>query len=184
MAKPNLLRRKAAELGEKLYMPDLPCKKGHAAFRRVDNGSCVACLKENNKQFTSVNKDQINARRRKHRAENPELYANKKLSDGFIKNVQKQSKVRVANGSGAFIRMTSRMKELNRIIKWDAELTELVCKEAHHLARLRDKATGIKWSVDHIVPIKGKTVSGLHTWKNLQVIPMQQNRLKHNFLGA
>lgn len=184
MAKPNLLRRKAMEMGEKLYMPEMPCKKGHVAFRRVNNGSCVDCLKENHKEFTRTNKDTINARRRQHRADNPELYAQKKLGNGFIKNVQKQSKRRVENGSAAFIRMTGRMKQLNRLVKWDEELTELVCKEAHHLARLRDKATGIKWSVDHIVPISGKEVSGLHTWNNLQVIPMQQNRLKHNFLGV
>lgn len=183
MSKVNLLRLQARERGDKLYMPDAPCSKGHTAMRRVDNGSCVECLSENNKRFVSENTASINARRRQHRAENKELYELKKQSPGFIQNVKRQIERRTKSGHAAFVRMTDRMKKLCRLTNWDQEFTEFVCKEAHHLARLRDKCTGQKWSVDHIAPIKGRNVSGLHVWYNLQVIPMRQNRLKHNFFG-
>lgn len=182
MSRPNYLRRSAALAGEKLYDPLVPCSRGHKAMRRVDNGSCVVCLDQSSKNFAKNNRDAVNARRRQHRLENPNLYEQKKQGEGFKLNVKRQSIRRVKNGTAAFTRMHGRMTELNRHASWDKELTDFACKEAHSLARARDEATGIKWSVDHIVPINSKKVSGLHVWNNLQVIPMQVNRIKHTRL--
>lgn len=63
---------------------------------------------------------------------------------------------------------------------WFGELDELVLKEAYALSRLRAKATGFQWHVDHIVPIKGLTVSGLHSWSNIAVITWKDNLAKSN----
>lgn len=40
--------------------------------------------------------------------------------------------------------------------------------------------TGIPHEVDHIIPLQGATVSGLHVESNLRVIPMVGNRRKSN----
>lgn len=53
-------------------------------------------------------------------------------------------------------------------------------REAYHLARLRTKATGFKWHVDHIYPLQSPLVCGLHVEQNLQVIPALVNQRKHN----
>lgn len=53
-------------------------------------------------------------------------------------------------------------------------------EEHYHLAQLRTEATGIAWHVDHIVPLRGANVSGLHVEHNLQVIPAQMNLAKGN----
>jgi len=47
-------------------------------------------------------------------------------------------------------------------------------------ARRLTNETGIRHEVDHLIPIKGLKVSGLHVPHNLRVIPMTDNRKKFN----
>jgi len=55
-----------------------------------------------------------------------------------------------------------------------------VMQEAYALAALRTKVFGFVWHVDHIIPLQGDRVSGLHTPENLQVIPWRENIRKAN----
>lgn len=57
---------------------------------------------------------------------------------------------------------------------------EFFIREAYHLAKLRTEATGIKWHVDHIVPLRSPVVCGLHVEQNLQIIPAVVNQVKSN----
>lgn len=53
-------------------------------------------------------------------------------------------------------------------------------KEAYRLARLRTRLTGIKWEVDHIVPLNHPLACGLHNEFNVRVITQFENRSRGN----
>jgi hypothetical protein len=73
-----------------------------------------------------------------------------------------------------------RASQLKATPSWFGELDEFALQEALKLCQLREKTTNLKWELDHVVPLLGKTVCGLHCWANFQVVPMQFNRKKSN----
>lgn len=73
-----------------------------------------------------------------------------------------------------------RAAKLNRTPMWLTEDDHWVIEQAYELAALRTKTFNFYWEVDHVLPLQGKMVSGLHVPENLQVIPATLNRQKNN----
>lgn len=55
--------------------------------------------------------------------------------------------------------------------KWLTAEHKAAIKAIYREAVRTEQETGIKHEVDHIVPLQGKTVSGLHVPWNLRVLP-------------
>jgi len=69
---------------------------------------------------------------------------------------------------------------LNAFAGWaDAEVINLF----YEFALLLSEAAGEPYEVDHIVPLQGELVSGLHVETNLRVVPQRVNRQKSNKHG-
>ena len=73
-----------------------------------------------------------------------------------------------------------RAVKLLRTPSWLSEYDIWLIEEIYVLAALRTKLTGVVWHVDHIVPLQGGFVSGLHIPINLQVITAKENMYKSN----
>lgn len=76
--------------------------------------------------------------------------------------------------------MYRRATKIQATPRWFGELDAFIMLEAAALCKTRAKATGIKWHIDHIVPLVSKKVCGLHVGCNIAVIPAKENQAKHN----
>ena len=134
-------------------------------YKKQVGNWCIAC----HKSYRDSRKKEIAELSKKWISENKERATlNRHL---WKKNNKELNRMYVAN-------RLARKKQ--RTPNWFGELDNLVMIEAHHLAKLREEITGFKWDVDHIIPLCGKKVSGLHVYNNIQVIPKSMNVKKHN----
>jgi len=126
-------------------------------------------LKAHQKEWREKNKERIYANTKKWRL------ANKDKQKEYAKKsrINNSARVNAANNK-------RRADKLDRTPKWITKDDLWLIKEAHELAVLRTKLFGFEWHVDHIIPLKGKTVSGLHVPNNLQVIEGRLNIMKNN----
>lgn len=181
-------RQEAITQGLKRYYTGKPCKHGHVAERHIRNGGCLECdrlrepekakryrtkhpekRKELKQRDYERRKEKVLAACAKYRKENAEkqqMYFKhyKKTHSGRVNAVNKRRD----------------LAKKNRTPIWLAADDLWLIKEIYELAALRSKMTGFKWHVDHIVPLQGEAVSGLHVPSNLQVITQQENLRKLN----
>ena len=73
-----------------------------------------------------------------------------------------------------------RTAKMRRTPPWLTTEELWLVEQAYELAALRTKIFGFGWHVDHVLPLQGKFVSGLHVPENLQVIPGVENVRKAN----
>ena len=70
--------------------------------------------------------------------------------------------------------------KLQRIPKWLTEADLEKMRRSYRLAKIMTNLKGVLYHVDHIVPLRGDSVSGLHVPENLQVILAIDNMRKGN----
>lgn len=67
-----------------------------------------------------------------------------------------------------------------RTPSWLTEIDFERIKNQYKLASILTKLHGEPWHIDHIIPLQGKLVSGLHAPSNLQVLLGSENCSKQN----
>ena len=69
---------------------------------------------------------------------------------------------------------------LSRTPKWLSDIDKEKIEEYYYTANMLGMHTGEHYHVDHIVPLRGKNVSGLNVPWNLQILEKQKNLQKGN----
>lgn len=149
-----------ADTDSKWYFTGKPCKNGHIAPRLKSNRSCKECSYLKREAY-----------------EQSEVYTSWKQ-----KNKNKVSSAWQKRNKGS-VNATTRKYQASKIKRtpsWLSEFDLLKIKCLYQLAVMRTQESGQEWHVDHVVPLQGETVSGLHVPWNLRVIPATENLRKNN----
>jgi hypothetical protein len=173
-------------------------------YKRKDSpdgyrNDCKVCRRATSLKNHYENQEQRKARFReahaKRVAENPNFYAdlyaqNKERSlqhskNTYIRYAEKwKAKQRLWSktnrGTANALAKRYKLKKINATPKWLTErhLYEMQC--IYKVAAQLTAHGSEKWHVDHIIPIRGKDVCGLHVPWNLQVLPAKINMQKGN----
>jgi len=172
------------------YFTGTPCKRGHIVTRLVSDRSCTECNRLKRAMYYAQNPEKYRKKRREKYAEDP----TKEKKAAVIRSAEwrrmnpnhegdKQAKKAYKNSFVGRVKMISnlakrRAAKLQRTPAWLSEDDLWLIEEVYALAKLRTDIFGFSWHVDHIVPLQGKTVSGLHVPLNLRVIPWKDNVAK------
>ena len=139
------------------------------------------------KEWYERNKELTKQRAREWAAANPEkryaIHRKNREKDIENHNARNRDWNKRNRPKKAALQSKRRAAILQRTPKWLTEDDLWIIEEAYALAALRTKMFGFPWHVDHIIPLQGKLVSGLHVPENLQVIPGSDNVRKHNKWG-
>lgn len=178
----------AKSTGLKRYFTGVPCPSGHITERMVSSRACCACTKEKLTQYRIDNRESLLQKKREYakqqRTENPcHVYSIAKKSIAKHRVQRNKEKAVWAKKNAYRVLAWCRNRQLAKLQRTPAWLTEddhWMIEQAYELAALRTQIFGFLWHVDHVLPLRGKSVSGLHVPTNLQVIPGVDNSRKGN----
>jgi len=180
-------RKEAQATGAKFYFTGEPCVRGHIALRKT-KGSCLECVREDwaldnerrkekpkteaakaaGKRYYEKNRQAVIARaaarpaeeKRRNRAE---------YKDRNVDVVRADTSVR-------------KRRHREATPKWLTPAERLQMRDLYVQARKLTELTRERYVVDHIVPLRGEEVCGLHVPWNLRVITQEENLKKSNKL--
>jgi hypothetical protein len=146
-------RNQARLAGAKTFDPGKPCPRGHRSLYNTRSGACIECVR------ALDNSPGYQARRRRH--------ANTEHGQQWRKDWYAQNSGRcVGYVIKKFYGQDDRL-----ILPEHKPIVAAMYADAHKRSLV----------VDHIIPFRGKYVSGLHILCNLQIITREENQKKLNY---
>lgn len=139
-------------------------------------------IQANKKKYYEKNRESILAYNKEYREENRDKI-NLKLKEYYQENKDRFKDYQKLNrGKVNSIAAKRRASKKDRTPSWLTKdhLTQI--EELYWLAKDLKAVSGEEYHVDHIVPLQGNNVSGLHVPWNLQILPRDLNISKGNLL--
>jgi hypothetical protein len=144
------------------------------------------------KRYYEKNREKALAASKKWNQENKDkmceasmrAYNKLRLDEDFKKLQAQKTREWAKNNQDKVLEQSARKRasKLKRIPGWviqeDLDQIRLLYKKAREISF----ETGVKHHVDHIIPLRGKSVSGLHVLSNLRIVTAKENMEKSNKL--
>jgi hypothetical protein len=184
-------RAEAKATGSRYYFTGEPCKHGHIAPRKT-KGACIECLKVEWEQgnttraeyFRQYNKSEAGAeaKQRYYEKNRAQVIARAQARPAAEKQAYK-SKYKQSN-LDLYKTLTNfrRRRFRDATPPWLTRRQKTEIRQLYQIAITMTKTTGEQYVVDHIIPLSGESVCGLHVPWNLRVITQEENLAKSNKL--
>jgi Asp-tRNA(Asn)/Glu-tRNA(Gln) amidotransferase A subunit family amidase len=139
---------------------------------------------EYQRAYYADNKERISERRKAYRAANKERIAVAKRADyeanKAARLAQKKEYRQRASANIAYLNAARKKVVRQRTPKWLTDFDKLKIRCIYSIAAMLKRHNQEPWHVDHVIPLQGTLVSGLHVPNNLQVMRGKDNISKKN----
>lgn len=154
------------------------------AYYKEYNATQRANSSEYHRAYYEANKARKAEYRKAYYEANKERLAAAKKAD-YEENkdtrlAQKKEYRKRAAANIAYLNASRKKVVKQRTPKWLTEHDKLRMKCLYSIAAMLTKQNEEPWHVDHVIPLQGKVVSGLHVPSNLQVMRGTENISKKN----
>lgn len=149
-------------------------------MRCTANGSCVECYTKKYQE----NREELLEYKRNHYRENTKRYSevsrknhekNKERDNAYRRQYYRENKY------AYIMRAIERRVDIQTVTpSWLTEEDHEKIKEIYKQRDVLSEETGTIYHVDHIIPLKGVLVCGLHCPENLQILTEEENKSKAN----
>ena len=165
---------------EVMYWPSAPCKHGHNSPYYKRGHRCAECRQLVCLSWRRTNPEKEREKSKQWRDRNRE-HLRKLARQRYMNNPSKRERDRAWKKAHPHIFAALQVKreaaKKRRTPKW-ADMAMI--KWVYSCAPIFSRETGIAHHVDHVVPLNGENVCGLHVHQNLTIIPATENMRKKN----